>query len=130
MIGNILRVLFFPFLGRIKSAGPPPAPPPLSSARLHLFAGDFGSEVEATDYALGLADQTLAGDLGGAVIGPDDIEIIFGHDRIAAARPMLRFSAPVPRSAANTYIMVSDRGYDASALTGHRVNYLGLCDVS
>ena len=130
MIRNLLKSAFVPLFGRIKSEPRQPALPPLRSARIHLLAGQFTSEVEATDYALGLSDDTLAGDLGDVAIGPDDIEIIFGADRIAAARPMFHSSGPIPVTKANTYIMLSDRGYDMGQLAGARVAHLGLCDVS
>ncbi|WP_375279702.1 hypothetical protein [Pseudooctadecabacter sp.] len=130
MIRNLIKVTFFPLFGRIKSKPKQRALPPLKSARVHLFAGTFTTEVAATDYALGLSGDTLAADLGNVAIGPDDIEIIFGAERIAAARPMFHFAGPVPATKANTYFMLSDRGYDAGHLTGGRVAYLGLCDVS
>ncbi|SLN56233.1 hypothetical protein [Pseudooctadecabacter jejudonensis] len=128
MIRNLFKVLFFPLFGRIKSK--PVAPPPLASNRVHVFCGEFASEAAATDYALGLTDPNLATDLGGVGIGPDDAEIIFGQDRIMAARPMFHFTAPQPAAMGNTYILLSDRGYRTSALTGDRVIHLGLCDIS
>jgi len=109
---------------------PAPAPaPPLLSDRVLVFAGNFASELTATDYALGLSKTTLARDLGDVNFAPDDVEIIHGIARITAARPMFRFTAPVPATDANTYIMVSDRGYDASRLKRAQVTFLGMAEI-
>ena len=132
MIRNLLKVLFFPLLGRIKSQPKAPKVAPLLSDQVHVFAGAFVSEAAATDYAMGLnTDASLSADLGGAAIGPDDLEILFGQDRLIAARPMFHFhgAAPIPAEA-NAFIMLSDRGYDVSQLTGTTVQHIGKCDVS
>lgn len=122
------------FLKRLFGGGAPagPKPKPLVSNQLNVFAGSFASELAATDYGMGIGGGTsLSADLGGAGIGPDDIEVIFGEDRITAASPMLRFAGPRrPAPDSNAYILLSDRGYDVDALSGDTVRFIGKCDVS
>jgi len=126
MIRNLLKVLFFPLLGRIKSKPKAPPLPPVQSDEVFIFAGRFGTEAEATDYALGLSrTATLSQDLN-AAIGPDDVEIIFGSDRLSAAMPMFQFrNRQGDPTGANTYIMLSDRGHAADGITGKTVTYIG-----
>lgn len=132
MIRNIFKILLFPLLGRIRSAPKPKPLPALQSGNLHLFAAVFGSEIEATDYALGQDPKnSLTADLGGAAIGPDDVEIVFGDNRISAALPM--FAVPdgaKPPKGANTLILLSDRGQNCAMGAGDKLTYLGLCPVS
>ena len=122
------------FLKRLFGASKPtgPKPKPLVSKSLHVFAGSFASELAATDYGMGIGDgPSLSADLGGAGIGPDDIEVIFGADRITAATPMLRFiSGRRPARDANAYLLLSDRGYDVDGLSGDTVRFIGTCDVN
>ena len=129
---NLFKALFFPLFGRIKSKPKAVKVAPLLSDQVHVFAGTFPNEATATDYAMGLGKSgSLSADLGGAAIGPDDVEIIHGEDRMLAARPMFHFhgAAPVPAEA-NTFILLSDRGYDTAQLTGSSVQHIGKCDVS
>ena len=88
--------------------------------------------MDATDYALGLVEDTsLSDDLGGAIIEPNDVEIIYGIDRISAARPMLKFVGRVKiASEANTYLLLTDRGFATDKLNDDRVSFLGQCTVS
>lgn len=125
MVGFLKRLF-----GSPKPTGP--APNPLVSDRLNVFAGTLASEMAATDYGMGFSDgATLSEDLGGVDIGPDDIEIIFGAERISASAPMLHFRGPRhPTGEANAYILLSDRGYDVDALTGDTVRFIGMCDVT
>ena len=114
-----------------KLRGPAPAPaPPLQSDRVLVFAGNFASELTATDYALGLSNTTLARDLGDVIMGSDDVEIIHGTARITAAHPMFRFARPVAATDANTYFLVSDRGYDTARLNTTTVTFLGMAEIS
>jgi len=120
---------FFKGLGTKGPTNPPPLPP-LQSDEVFVFAGTFASEAAATDYALSLSPTaTLSQDLA-APIGPDDVEILFGADRLAAATPMFQFlvRAPDPDST-NTYILLSDRGYRADALTSQAATYIGKASV-
>lgn len=132
MIRNLFKMLFFPLFGRIKSKPKAIKMAPLLSDQVHVFAGTFQNEATATDYAMGLGQNgSLSADLGGAGIGPDDVEIIHGETRLLAARPMFHFhgAAPVP-AGANTFILLSDRGYDTAQLTSNNVQHIGKCDVS
>lgn len=122
------------FLKRLFGGTPKPkaaAVSPKMSDRLNVFAGTFASEMAATDYALGLTDMRDLSDDLGAPVGVDDVEIIFGVDRISAARPHLHFVGPRRGSnESNTYLLVSDRGYDTATLQDERIVFLGQCTVS
>lgn len=130
---NILKLLLYPFLGNSRSTTKTaPSLTPVQSDKLNVFAGTFPSEIDATDYALGLIKgASLSDDLGGALIEPNDVEIIYGIDRISAARPMLHFVGPRQiASEANTYFLLSDRGYATDKLVDDRVSFLGQCTVN
>lgn len=131
MIRNLLKLLVYPLAGNIRTKPKTPSAP-LKSDALNVFAGQFTSELSATDYAMGLGDTgSLSADLAGATIGPDDVEVIFGADRIAATRPMLHFRGRRRDTGdTNTLILLSDRGYDGDAATGKTVTFLGICSVS
>lgn len=132
MIKNFLKILLFPILGNVKSKPKIAPPAPLQSDTLFVFAASFACEPEATDYALGLnSDTSLSADLAGAGIGVDDVEIIFGEDRLAAINPMLHFiGARHPMGDANTLLLLSDRGYDPTTLNGDHIRFVGKCSVS
>jgi len=96
MIRNLLKVLFFPLLGRIRPTPAAPAKPPRDPAmanRLHIFHGTFTTELEATDYCLCAPGRNqpepLTRDLPGATIDVNEVEIIFGAARIKGALSML-----------------------------------------
>jgi len=68
-------------------------PPPANPNRLHIFHGQFASELEATDYCLTPMGRNkpepLTRDLPDAMIITSHIEIIFSAASIAVAVPML-----------------------------------------
>jgi hypothetical protein len=133
MIRNILKKLLSPLQGSAhNTSNPTPSLNPIQSDKLNVFAGVFKSEMDATDYALGLVEDTSLSDhLGGAIIAPYDVEVIYGIDRISAARPMLNFVGPQRiASEANTYLLLTDRGFPTDELNDDRVSFLGQCTVS
>ncbi len=117
---NLLRLLFFPFLGimRRKEKSDTATPPPSQPDRVHIFYGTFPSEIAATDYCLTPIGRNkpepLTRDLADAMINTSEVEIIFGPSRIAAAVPMLG-----PNSdgllrqigAANTVIIIAEAAF-------------------
>lgn len=117
---NLLRLLLFPLLGRMRareksdSAVPPPANPD----RVHIFHGTFASELEATEYCLTPMGRNkpepLTRDLPDAMIDTSEVEIIFGGPRIIGAVPML---SPNPDALLreigtdNTVIMIAEAAF-------------------
>ena len=125
MVGFLKRL----FGGASKPKAAPVAPK--RSDALNVFAGTFASEMDATDYALGITEGPSLSDDLGAAVGMDDVEIIYGVDRISAARPHLHFTGRRRTSnESNTYLLLSDRGYDTDSMNDERIVFLGQCSVS
>lgn len=117
---NLFKILFFPFLGIIRSK--PKAATAVPSAthpdRVHIFHGNFASELAATQYCLDPASKNeptpLMRDLPDAVIDPSEVEIIFGAERIGGAATMLASDPSdllAKIGADNTLIMIAEAAF-------------------
>ena len=113
------------------SATPPPADPD----RVHLFAGTFASELEATDYCLRPMGRNkpepLTRDLPDAMINTAEVEVLFGGPRIAGAVPLLT-SRPsdvlTQIGSDNTLILIAEAAFGGlpySLNDTPRLRYLG-----
>lgn len=119
MIRALFKLVFYPLLGTRLSKRPraeysDTAPPPAADPdRVHLFAGQFPSEIEVTDYCLKPLGRNkpepLTRDLPDAMIDTSEIEIIFGETRLVAALPM--FTPRPDIGPANTVVMVSEAAF-------------------
>lgn len=86
--------------------------------RVHVFHGDFTSEIEATDYCLTPMGRNkpepLTHDLPDATIDTNEVEILYGVKRIGAAIPML---TPHPDGlyqqigTSNTLVLISEAAF-------------------
>ncbi len=105
-------------------------PPPANPNRLHVFAGSFGMELEATDYCLTPLGKNqpepLTRDLPDAMIDTSEVEIIFGETRIVSALPMLQ---PRPEvGGANTLVLIAEAAFGGLPYTLNdtpKLRYLG-----
>ena len=116
MIRNLLKLMLYPLLGNVRSKpkrmepSDRAVPPNANANRLHVFAGTFRSELEATDYCLTPMGKNqpepLTRDLADAMIDTAEVEIVFGEARILAALPMMTPRPDV--GAANTLILIAE----------------------
>jgi len=139
---NMLRVLLFPLLGRMrtKETSETAVPPAARSNRVHVFHGTFASELDATDYCLTPLGKNepepLTRDLPDAMVDTAEVEIIYGHSRINAAAPMITNRPSDLLSdigTDNTLILIAEAAFGGLPYTLNdtpKLRYAGAFDVS
>lgn len=112
----------------------------ISANRIHVFHGDFTSELEATDYCLTPLGhnqpEPLTRDLPNAIIDTSEVEIVFGVQRISAAIPMI---TPHPDGlrhqfrTSNTLILISETAFGGLPFTLNdtpALRYAGMFEIT
>lgn len=111
-----------------------PVPPPPGSDRVHLFAGNFGSELAATEYVFDAPDanhpEPFTNDLPDAYVDTAFVEIAHG-DRLEPALELITRDI-IDIGDADTLIIVSEQafgGFPFALDDTPRARYLGLWEI-